>query len=192
MGRCLVDISMSVDGFIATLDGDASAVHQWYFDGDVVSRHDPTFRTSPISAFVIEEIFRDTGALIVGRRTYDATKGWKGNHPMGTVPVFVVTHRVPKDVPEGITPFTFVLTGVESAVDLASATAAGRDVVIMGGADIVRSCLRARLVDEMHIHLAPVLLGRGIPLFDGEDTMRLEQIGCLEAPGVTHLRYRVI
>ena len=192
MRRCIVDISMSLDGFIAGPDDEAGLIHEWYFGGDVESRQNPAFRTSAESAMVLAELFRATGALIVGRRTYDLTKGWGGEHPMGAVPVFVVTHRVPPAIPEGITPFTFVMTGVETALELARAEAGERDVVVMGGATLVRECLALGVVDEIQIHLAPVIMGEGVRLFETGDPARLELLSTTAAPDVTHVRYRVV
>jgi dihydrofolate reductase len=103
----------------------------------------------------------------------------------------VVTHDVPTDVPDGPTQFTYVTDGIDSAVRQAKAVAGEKDVSIMGGASIARQALEAKLLDEIQIHLTPVILGNGIRLFDGLDTgqIRLEQLRIIEAPGVTHLKH---
>jgi dihydrofolate reductase len=100
---------------------------------------------------------------------------------------------VPTDVPDGPTQFTYVTDGIHSAVRQAKAVAGEKNVSIMGGASIARQALGAKLLDEIQIHLSPVILGNGVRLFDGRDTgqIRLEQLRVIEAPGVTHLKYAV-
>ena len=192
MGRVLLDISISLDGFIARQDDDPGPIHDWFFTGDVQNPDNPVFRTAPESAGQIEAALSETGAIISGRRTYDLVDGWGGNHPVTGVPVFVVTHAPPASVPEGATQFAFA-DGVEVAVEQARAAAGERNVVVMGGVSIARQCLEAGLLDELSIHVTPVLLGRGIPLFgDLDREVTLEQTAVTPAPGVTHLRYRVV
>jgi dihydrofolate reductase len=111
------------------------------------------------------------------------------------VPVFVLTHHERDPLPlEGGTTFTFVTDGIESALEQARAAAGVEDVVIGGGADVIRQYLAAGLVDELSISLAPVLLGGGERLLDGlgDAAIELEQVDAIAAPGVTHLRYRVV
>jgi dihydrofolate reductase len=131
------------------------------------------------------------GAMVTGRRTFNIAGAWGGNPP--GVPCFVVTHTVPREwVKEG-SPFTFVTDGVESAIRQAK-KAAGEKNVVVATASILQQCLTARLVDEIDIDLAPVLLGAGIRLFDnlGTEPINLEITRVVEAPGVTHLRFRVV
>jgi dihydrofolate reductase len=130
---------------------------------------------------------------VTGRRTYDVSDGWGGSGPLAGVPLFVLTHQVPDAVPAGEPPYTFVTDGIDAAVKQAKAAAGERDVSLMG-AETVQQCLRAGLLDEIHIHLIPVLLGRGVRLLDhlGEDSVELECIQVVNAPGVTHLSYRVV
>jgi dihydrofolate reductase len=111
---------------------------------------------------------------------------------MPGIPLFVVTHQVPDTVPAGDPPYTFVTDGVEHAVKQATEAAAGKDVFLQG-ASIVQQCLRAGLMDELVISLVPIVLGGGVRLLDGLDpgSLELEIVGVLEAPGVTHLTYRV-
>jgi dihydrofolate reductase len=190
MSRVILDISMSLDGLIAQPDDDPGPIHEFYFSGE--NEHDVVFRTSGATTEVVRESIDSAGAVITGRRTYDLTHGWEGNHPM-RVPCFVVTHDVPTEVPVGTTHFTFVTDGIESAVRQAKAVAGEKDVSIIGGASIARQVLGARLLDEIQIHLSPVILGDGIRLFESLDTgrIRLEQLHVIQAPGVTHLRYAV-
>ena len=111
---------------------------------------------------------------------------------MPGIPLFVVTHTVPEAVPSGDPPYTFVTDGVEKAVDQAKTAAEGKDVFLQG-ASIVQQCLRAGLMDELTISLVPVVLGRGVRLLDGLDVgkVALDVIGVVDAPGVTHITYRI-
>jgi len=132
------------------------------------------------------------GAFVTGRRTFDITNGWGGQPPLG-VPAFVVTHQaVPEEwVYEG-SPFTFVTDGVESAVGQARKVA-GDGMVAVGAASLAQQCIRAGLLDEIHVDLVPFLLGDGVRLFDRlGGPVELEQIEVVEGTGVTHLTYRVV
>ena len=124
--KVVLDISMSLDGLIAQSDDDAGPIHEFFFSGD--TEHDGIFRTSGATTMVVKETIDSSGAVITGRRTYDLTNGWEGNHPM-RVPCFVVTHDVPTDVPDGATEFTFVTDGIDNAVRQAKAVAGGKDGV---------------------------------------------------------------
>ncbi len=157
---CIVlkDHSMSLDGFIAQPNGKAGPLHEWLFNGDIPSRHDDGFRLSETSREVFDELVDHLGATIAGRRTYDDSDGWGGNLPFDW-PFFIVTHHVPREAAE--LPFTFVTDGVERAVEQAKAAAGDNDVSVMGG-DIVRQCIRAGLLDQIEIHLVPILLGDGV------------------------------
>jgi dihydrofolate reductase len=129
---------------------------------------------------------------VTGRRTFDIANGWGGRPPLG-VPAFVLTHTVPQEwVYEG-SPFKFVTDGLESAVDQAKAVAGEKDVAV-GAASIAQQCIRAGLLDEVHINLVPVLLGGGVRLFEhlGTTPIELENTRVVEAPGVTHLGFRVL
>jgi dihydrofolate reductase len=196
-------LSMSLDGFIAgPNDGPGSPLGDggerlfaWYSGGDTEYRLPGTemvFKVSPQSAELLREVHRTMGALVTGRRTFDIANGWGGRPPLG-VPTLVVTHTVPQEwVYEG-SPFTFVTDGVESAVEQAKAVAADKDVAV-GAASIAQQCIRAGLLDEVHINLVPVLLGNGIRMFEhlGTTPIELESARVIEAPGVTHLTFRVV
>jgi dihydrofolate reductase len=193
MGQVILDITMSLDGFVAGPDDDRD--RPLGEGGDVL--HDWAFvrRTGP-DAEVLAEMYGTAGAVVAGRRTYDisaAPGGW-GDGPLGTVPVFVVSHGAPERVAEGGAPFTFVDDGVASAVKQAEAVAGGKNVHVMGGADIADQCLAAGLLDEIRIHLAPVLLGRGRRLFEhhpGTGPVHLESTRVVHTPAAVHLRYRI-
>jgi dihydrofolate reductase len=201
MGKVVFDISMSLDGFIAGLhdgpdnpmgDHGVEALHQWIW-GD---RTDgvPGDGAKGSNREVLAELKNTTGAIVVGRRTYDIVDGWGGTHPFGAIPAFVVTKAAPEHVPQGGTKFTFVTDGIESAVKQARAAAGDRNVYVVGGANIAQQCLKAGLLDEMRIHIAPLLLGEGIRLFDhlGAESIQLERTGLVDAPGVTHLTFRFV
>jgi dihydrofolate reductase len=195
MGKVATGFSTSLDGFIARPDGEVGPLFDWYFGGDTQYRMpsgDITLKVSPQSADLLQESHRTMGALVVGRRHFDHAGGWGGRHPMD-LPVFVVTHSVPHEwVYEG-SPFTFVTDGVESAVERAT-EAAGDKGVGVGGANVAQQSIKAGLIDEIGIDLAPVLLGDGIRFFDnlGDAQIELERTRVVEAPGVTHLRFRVV
>lgn len=192
MSKVILDISMSLDGFVARSDDGPGPIHDWLFTGDTVPDND-FFKTAGASTQVLNETMRTTGAIVVGRRLYDLTGGWDGTQPLGgDAPIFVVTHSRPDTVPRGPTSFTFV-EGVHAAVEQAEQAAGNKDVAVIGGASVARQCLAAGLLDEIQIHLASVLLGQGIRLIDDLDERQvsLEQTRVLEAPGVTHLRYQL-
>ncbi len=194
---------MSLDGFIAgpndgpesPLGDGGERLFAWYSGGDTEYRLPGTemvFRVSPVSAELLREAHSKMGAFVTGRRTFDITNGWGGRPPLG-VPTFVVTHTVPQAWVYQESPFTFVTDGVESAVEQARAVAGDKDVAV-GAASIVQQCIKAGLLDEIHVDLVPVLLGGGVRLFDhlGTTPIALERTRVIEAPGVTHLTFRVV
>lgn len=210
MAKVVVALAMSLDGFIAgSGDGEKQPLgdggmrlFDWYFDGDTPIRHYreaasrgvsvPPFKLFSSSAEVFEKLIEDGGAVVTGRRTYDIAGAWGGNGPVPGIPVFVLTHHVPEHRPQGESRYTFVTGGVESAIEQAKAAAGDKCVSVMG-ASIPQQCLRAGLLDEIQIHLVPVLLGSGVRLFDhlGPDSIQLETIRVVDSPGVTHLKFRV-
>jgi len=202
MGKVVVDMSMSVDGFIAgpndnseqPLGVGGSILHNWLFDGPAVSKHNDFFQLSnKESRDVFDESFDNEGAIVVGRRTYDIVDGWGGSHPNHGTPVFVLTHHIPAQVHKGSTPFTFVTEGIESAIQQAKAAAGDKNVGV-AGASTAQQCIKAGLVDEIHIQLVPVLLGSGTRYFDhiGMKQIQLEKTRVIDSQGVTHLTFRVI
>ena len=203
MGKVSTGLSMSLDGFIAgpndgpeRIMGDGGEwILKWYFNGDTdyeMPNGRMTLKVSPASAELLQEVHRTIGTLVSGRRTFDIANGWGGRHPLD-VPVFVVTQTVPQEwVYEG-SPFTFVTDGVESAVEKAKKAAGDKNVAV-GAANIAQQCIKAGLLDEIHIDLVPVLLGKGLRLFEhlGPEPIELESTRVIEAPGVTHLTFRVV
>lgn len=143
----------------------------------------------------MREWFEATGAVVMGRLMYDSGVEFWADNPPFRAPVFVLTNRpAPTLVKQGGTSFTFVTDGIHSALDQAKAAAGGRNVDIAGGADTVQQYLRAHLVDELQLHVLPVLFGAGLRLFDnlGLGSHTLEPIRVVDTPGATHLKYRVL
>jgi dihydrofolate reductase len=189
MSKLIADMSMSLDGQIATPDDDISRLSQWYFEGDTEVAPGAPFRTSEGSARLLREAFETVGALIGGRRYFDLAHGWGGRHPMG-VPVFILTHEPPADWPSDST-IHFVTDGLKSAVAQAREAAAGKDIGV-ATPSLVRQCLEAGLLDGLQINLVPIVLGKGRPFFeDIADAVELEGPEVIEGTGVTHLRYVV-
>jgi dihydrofolate reductase len=193
MAKVIVALTMSVDGFIAHEDDTVGHLFDWYDAGDVEvlwPGDGMVSRVSPASARYLERVIGDAGALVVGRRVYDITDGFGGNHPVG-VPLFLVTHEPPKEWPAPDAPFTAVTDGVASAIQQAKAVA-GDKSVSLAGASMAQQALALDLVDEIAIELAPVVLGRGIRFFGELDrAVLLDDPEVIEGERVTHLRYRV-
>jgi len=192
MGKVIVDITMSLDGFVTGPNdgpnnglGDGGRVlHEWVFEG----------RTEADAQLLFEEPMRTLGAGVLGRRTFDIAEGaWGDNPPFGPSQVFVVTHRPHETLHRGATTFIFVTEGMESALKQAQTAAGNKNVGLMG-ASISQQYLKAGLVDEMEIHVANVLLGAGRPLFAniGDKPIKLERMRVIATSVVTHLRYRVV
>jgi len=152
---------------------------------------------------VVEEAQSNVGAVVMGRNMFGGGpgpwpedppwNGWWGEDPPYHAPVFVLTHhpREPLEL-EGDTTFFFVTDGIESALEQAKQAADGRDVLLGGGASVVQQYLAAGLVDEFELHLVPVLLGDGERLLEHVGDLQVEQVRAVEAPGVTHIKYRVV
>ncbi|GAA2865041.1 DNA-binding protein [Actinoplanes cyaneus] len=194
MTRVIADISMSLDGFVtgpnvsaANGMGDGGlALHTWALHPD------------PVDAGVLDETVAATGAVIMGRRLFDiidAPGGWNdemgyGGSRAADPPVLVVTRTPPEHV-RLADRMTFVVDGVASAVAKGASIAGERDVVIMGGAEVIRGALDAGLVHELRLHLAPVLLGAGTPLFTGARVRQLRQVHARPSSQATHVTYQV-
>jgi len=192
MSKVIFDISMSLDGFVTASNrrpeepmGDGGQrLHEWAMGGDERNRE---FLKRSVSGL---------GAAIAGRNTYDDSLPWWGaDGPSGPArrPLFVVTHEAPAESPEGGV-YTFVTDGIESALEQAKAVAGDRNVVVMGGASIGRQYIAAGLVDEISIHLVPVLFGSGTRMFEhlGREHIPLETVEAIETPAATHLRFRIV
>jgi dihydrofolate reductase len=195
MSKVFTGASMSIDGYISGPDESGfDHLFKWYGNGDVeVPTADPnmTMRCTPVSAEHFRGVIERTGAIVVGRRLFDLTSGWRGNHPIGC-PVVVVTHRpAPDGWPEDA-PFTFV-DGIEPAIATAREIA-GDKIVAVNGGTIASQCLDAKLLDEVWVDLVPVVLGGGTPFFSNlasAPAVLEGPLSVLEGVDVTHLRYTV-
>jgi dihydrofolate reductase len=177
----LLDMAVSLDCRIGHDDGSDAGLYDWYFDPSDASRP------------VVDELVETTGAIVLGRGAFglgNDVEGW--DDTPYHVPHFVVTHRPPEGGRPGPVEFVFVAEGVTAAIERAREAAGERYVTIGGGADIARQCLAAGLVDEIQLHVVPVILGTGICLFDRLDKpVRLAKARVVDGPVVTHVRYRV-
>jgi dihydrofolate reductase len=202
MGKVKFNMTMSLDGFVAGpndgpengLGDGGEGLFNWYFNGDTevyLSEGTPLLKVSKQSAALMKEAVSQYGAGVWGRRTFDIAHAWGGNPPGS--PAFIVTHNVPREWAKPGSAFTFVTDGVESAIRQAQKAAGEKDVVICT-ASILQQALKAGLVDEITIDLAPILIGDGVSLFDRLKTgpIDLELIRNVQTPHVTHLSYRVI
>lgn len=191
MGIVTTQHSNSIDGFIADREGRSDRLHAWLLAGGVQSKVNPRFAMDPVNVRFFDEGVSRCGAVIAGRHTYDVSNAWGGAGPMGPRPLFVVTHQPPGDAPPANPAYTFVTDGIAAAVAAAREAAGDQDVVLMG-ASMVQQCLRAGLLDELIMSVVPIVLGGGVRLLDGGlDGVALDIVKVVDAPGVTHLTYRV-
>jgi|SRR6185437_7707456 len=197
MGKVLAGITTSVDGYVAGprdgpgrgLGEGGERLHNWVFGGPWRYEDETRGEASGEDAAWLERSMARIGAVVAGRATYEAARHWGDRNPWG-LPLFIVTHR-PEDQPPG-EEFVFI-EGVETAVARALESAGGRDIHVMGGAQVIRQALAAGLVDELTIIVAPVVLGAGKRLFDGfEQTLELEQTSARQSRFATFLEYRVL
>jgi dihydrofolate reductase len=199
MGNVLVQLSVSLDGFIAgpndgpgnPLGDGGGRLFDWWSAGTERIGPDDRFKPPARSREVAEEVF-DRGAVITGRRTFDIANGWGGHHPLGC-PFFVLTHDPPAEWVGHGTGGTVVTDGIESALEQARAVAGGRDIAL-AAAGVAQQYLKAGLLDEIHLDLVPVVLGDGVRLLANLEDRRfdLECTRVIESDGVTHLRYRLV
>jgi dihydrofolate reductase len=210
MSKVAFDITVSLDGFVAgpnaslehPLGVGGEALHEWAYELESFQRlHGEEGGVDNEDSKLLEEAFAANGAIIMGRKMFSAGSGpweddpnadaWWGDNPPFGVPVFVLTHHPRERVEkEGGTSFTFVTEGIESALEQARAAAGEKVVAIAGGAEVIQQYLRAGVVDEFQLHVAPLLLGDGVRLFDGVQ-VEIELVRVRESPNVTHLSYRV-
>ena len=212
MGKFRFQISMSLDGFVAgpnqseenPLGLGGEDLHEWVVKLEAWRRqHGLEGGEVNASSAVIEEVQSNVGATVMGRNMFgggpgpwdkdDPWNGWWGDNPPFHTPVFVLTHhpREPLEMKGGTT-FHFVTDGIESALEQARQAAGANDVMIGGGASVVQQYLAAGFVDEFELHVVPILLGDGERLLEKVGDLKLEQVRAVDAPGVTHIRYRVI
>jgi dihydrofolate reductase len=206
-------MAVSLDGYVAgpnqserdPLGVGGMQLHEWVFELEAWRREmgqegGEVNASSP----VVEEAQANVGAVVMGRNMFGGGpgpwetdppwNGWWGDDPPFHNPVFVLTHHAREPLTLNDTTFHFVTEGIESALEQAKEAAGGKDVSLGGGASAGQQYLAAGLLDELEISVVPLLLGAGARLFDnlGGATVELEQIRAIEAPGVTHLKYRLV
>jgi dihydrofolate reductase len=182
MGKVIIGASISLDGFMNDRHGDVSRLY-------------PDFEALRRTEMLQEEI-RTTGAVVMGRRAYDMAEGDLTGYEY-QVPIFVLTHAVPEHVIKGENDrltVTFVMDGIERAIEKAKAAAGDKHVMVVGGANTAQQCLRAGLVDEIHMGIVPIFLGEGLRFFESpvNEQMQLERTRIFESPTRTDLWFRVV
>jgi dihydrofolate reductase len=212
MSKLRFQLAISLDGYVAGPDQSEEnplgvggmALHEWVFEleawrkqqgleGGVVNASTP----------VVEELQSNVGATVMGRNMFGGGpgpwredppwNGWWGDNPPYHTPVFVLTHHSRERLEmKGGTTFIFVTDGIESALEQARKAADGQDVLLGGGADVAQQYLAAGLVDEFELHITPILLGGGERLLEKVGNLKVQQVRAIEAPGVTHIKYRVV
>jgi dihydrofolate reductase len=209
MSSVTCQISMSLDGFVAgrnqsrdnPIGEGGMRLHEWAFATDSWRRQQGLDGGEHnADAEVVDELVRGVGAYIMGRRMFgggdgpwdETWRGWWGEDPPYHAPVFVLTHhsREPLSM-QGGTTFTFVTGGVESALEQARAAAGDADVAIAGGASAVRQYLAAGILDELYLHIVPVILGAGERLLEDIGDPNLQPVSVVASPAVTHIKYWV-
>ncbi len=212
MSTTRFQIAVSLDGYVAGPDQSVETplgvggedLHEWIVDLEAWRRpHGLEGGEVNASTPVVEELQSNVGATVMGRNMFGGGpgpwkedppwNGWWGDNPPFHTPVFVLTHhpREPLEM-EGGTTFTFVTDGIESALEQAKQAAGGRDVLLGGGANVLQQYLASGLVDEFELHIVPILLSDGERLLENVGNLELDQVRAIEAPGVTHIKYRVV
>lgn len=211
MPRLRLNVSISLDGYVAgpgqseenPIGVGGMQLHEWLFPLAAFNRAHGRGEEGEVNAStpVVEGWTENVGAAIMGRNMFgpvrgpwaaeEPWRGWWGEEPPFHIPVFVLTHHAREPLEMQGTTFHFVTEGIEPALEQATEAAAGQDVTLAGGASVARQYLAAGLLDEIQLAVVPLLLGDGERLFEGVGTPPLEQVRAIEAPGVTHLTYRV-
>jgi len=212
MPATVIDITASLDGFVAGPDASVEhplgrggeRLHEWAYDSAAWrARHGETGGETGVDDEAIREQITGMGAVVMGRRMFSGgsgpweddpmADGWWGDEPPFGVPVFVVTHHRRAPLEKGGTTFVFVTDGVEAAHAQARTAAGERNISVGGGADVVQQLLAAGLVDKLRLHVAPILLGDGVRLFERLDPgrLRFEPQRVVHSPRATHVHYLV-
>jgi dihydrofolate reductase len=211
MGKVFADISLSLDGFVAgpkptlkePLGQGGEQLHEWILK--LAAWRKPHGRTGGETGpdnDILKESTANTGAVIMGRKMFNGGKGpwkddsnqdgWWGDNPPFHVPVFVLTHHPRQTVEkEAGTSFHFVTDGIDSALAQARAVAGDKDIAVAGGANAIQQFIKAGLLDELQLHIVPVLLGGGTALFANLGGAKLEKIRAIDSPSVTHLKLKI-
>ena len=209
MGKVFVDITMSLDGYVAgpnqtlehPLGTGGERLHEWLYGlAAFRERHGESGGEESADSALVEEALERTGAVVMGRRMYSGgsgpwendpnADGWWGDNPPFRVPVFVLTSHPRETVAkEGGTTFTFVTDGFRAALDQAREAAGNKDVSVAGGGRTVQQFLQAGLIDELQVHIAPLLLGGGVRLFGEGHPAALKPTRVIDSPAATHLTF---
>jgi dihydrofolate reductase len=210
MSSVTCHISVSLDGFVAgpnqslenPIGEGGLRLHEWAFEtASWREQQGQEGGDRTADAEVVDEVVQGIGAYIMGRKMFgggagpwdETWRGWWGENPPYHTPVFVLTHHSRESLPMlGATTFNFVSDGIESALEQARAAAGGEDVAIAGGASVVQQFLAAGLLDELYLHIVPVILGAGERLLSGVGDPTLEPVKVVASPKVTHVKYRII
>ena len=209
MSSVTCQMSISLDGFVAgpnqsgenPIGEGGMRLHQWVFATDTWrEQHGLDGGERTADSEVVDEVVENVGAYIMGRKMFgggdgpwdESWRGWWGEDPPYHTPVYVLTNHPRDPLPmQGGTTFTFVTDGIESALAQARSAAGGGDVAIAGGASTVQQYLAAGLLDELYLHIVPVVLGAGERLLDNVGDPTLEPVEVVASPAVTHVKYRV-
>ena len=213
MGKVIAEITMSLDGFVAGPDPTleqplgvgGERLHEWVYGlASWRERHGMRGGERNEDSDRVARAVDTTGAVVMGRRMFSGgagpwesdpnADGWWGDEPPFRVPVFVLTHHARAPLAkQGGTRFAFVQDGIASAIEQASSSAGTKNVSLAGGASTIQQAIRSGLVDELALHVAPLLLGGGTRLFEdlGPDDAALERVEVGASPAVTHVTYRV-
>jgi dihydrofolate reductase len=209
MSSVTCHISVSLDGFVAgpnqslenPIGEGGLRLHEWAFEtASWREQHGQEGGDRTADAEVVDEVVQGIGAYIMGRKMFgggdgpwdETWRGWWGENPPYHTPVFVLTHHSRESLPMlGGTTFNFVGDGIESALEQARTAADGKDVAIAGGASVVQQYLAAGLLDELYLHIVPVILGAGERLLSGVGDPTLEPVKVVASPKVTHVKYRI-
>jgi dihydrofolate reductase len=211
MGKVIADISVSLDGFVAGPDPSpdeplgkgGEGLHEWVIaTKGWRQKHGYEGGETGTDSDMSDRAVANVGAVVMGRGMFgpvaggpwgdEPWEGWWGDNPPFHVPVYVLTHheREPLEK-QGGTTFHFVTDGIGSALDQAQSAAGDKEVLIAGGGNVIQQCIRAGAVDELQLHIVPLFLGGGAPLFDDLPAGPLEPIEVVGSPAVTHVRYRL-
>jgi len=211
MGKVFADISVSLDGYVAgpdptleePLGKGGEQLHEWVFRLEAWRKPhgQPGGETGPDND-VMKETTANTGAVTMGRKMFSGgsgpwkndprADGWWGDKPPFGVPVFILTHNERQTVKkDGGTTFNFVTDGIESALSQAKTAAKDKDIQIAGGASTIQQYAKAGLLDELQVHISPILLHGGTPLFDNLDGVELEKTRVIDSPLATHIKFKI-
>jgi len=210
MGKVTCQISISLDGFVAgpnqSLDNPIGEgglrLHEWVFaTASWREQQGQTGGENSVDSEVVGELFQNVGAYIMGRKMFGggdgswdtSWKGWWGDDPPYHVPVYVLTHHARDPLPmQGGTTFSFVTSGIGSALEQARSAAGDRDIAIAGGAHTVQQFMAAGMLDELYLHIVPIVLGAGERLLENVGDPRLQPVTVIASPAVTHVKYRIV